>query len=98
MESIHKIIISLMVLALFLGGTVEISEGSIILGVLWILLALILIAVLSFKSTNKSDPIKYSIPFLLIGSAIVLSDIIFNLQTTSRLGTLDLMTFVFGAS
>ncbi len=98
MESIHKIIISLLVLALFLGGTIEISEGSIILGVLWILLALILIAVLSFKSTNKSDAIKASIPYLLIGSAIVLSDIAFNLQTASKLGTLDIMTFVFGAS
>ena len=93
----RNITISLIILALFLGGTIEISEGSKFIGVIYLLVALI--AITRIKIGGGSAKIKkIKLPYLLIGLGIVISDILFNLAGNSNLGTLDIMTFLFGSS
>ncbi|MCD4843594.1 MAG: archaeosortase C [Methanosarcinales archaeon] len=91
-----NIAISLLILALFLGGTVEISEGSKTLGMVYLLIALIAITRIKISGSGRIKKIKQ--PYLLIGLGIVISDILFNLADNSKLGTLDIMTFLFGSS
>ena len=92
----NNIAISLLILALFLGGTIEISEGSKPLGVIYLLVALIAITRIKIRGTGRIKKIKQ--PYLLIGLGIVISVILFNLADSSKLGTLDIMTFLFGSS
>ncbi|KAF5425624.1 Transmembrane exosortase [Candidatus Methanomarinus sp.] len=92
----RNIAISLLILALFLGGTIEISEGSKFIGMIYLLVALIAITRIKIGGSAKVKKIKQ--PYLLIGLGIVISDILFNLAGDSNLGTLDIMTFLFGSS
>lgn len=92
----RNIAISLLILALFLGGTIEISEGSKFIGMIYLLVALIAITRIKIGGSAKIKKIKQ--PYLLIGLGIVISDILFNLAGNSNLGTLDIMTFLFGSS
>ena len=92
----RNISISLLILALFLGGTIEISEGSKFIGMIYLLVALIAITRIKIGGSAKVKKIKQ--PYLLIGLGIVISDILFNLADNSKLGTLDIMTFLFGSS
>lgn len=92
----RNIAISLLILALFLGGTIEISEGSKFIGMIYLLVALIAITRIKIGGSVKVKKIKQ--PYLLIGLGIVISDILFNLADNSKLGTLDIMTFLFGSS
>ena len=93
----QDIIILLLLLALFLGGTVEISDGSKTLGII-----LLLIAVLVMSRIRVSGPANHLKDnhklIMLIGLGIVISDIIYNVASQSQLGTLDIMTFLFGLS
>ncbi|MBW6517990.1 MAG: archaeosortase C, partial [ANME-2 cluster archaeon] len=51
------------------------------------------------KLGNLDDEVKSDHKMLmLLGLGIVLSDIVFNISSQSRLGTLDIMTFLFGGS
>jgi archaeosortase C (PEF-CTERM variant) len=89
------IILFLLIFALFLGATVEISEGSIFLGILLFIIAIILI---SRIKVGKSYVIKQSKLHMFVGALIVASDIAYNILTHSELGTLDIMTFLLGIS
>jgi len=91
-----SLLILVLILALFLGGTIEISEGSKSLGVIYLLIALIAITRIKIRGSGKIRKIKQS--YLFIGLGIVISDILFNLADNSKLGTLDIMTFLFGSS
>ncbi len=91
----RNIIIFLLIFALFLGATVEISEGSIPLGILLFVLAVLLI---SRIRVGKSYVIKQSKIHMFVGALIVASDIAYNVLTHSELGTLDIMTFLLGIS
>ncbi len=88
-----NIILFLPIFALFLGATVEISEGSIFLGILLFIIAIILI---SRIKVGKSYVIKQSKLHMFVGALIVASDIAYNILTHSELGTLDTMTFLLG--
>ncbi|MDF1558461.1 MAG: archaeosortase C [ANME-2 cluster archaeon] len=95
----HKkdIVYFLLLVALFLGGTVEISEGSKTLGIILLLIALLVIS--RIRLTDPANHLKDNHKIImLIGLGIVLSDIIYNVASQSKLGTLDIMTFLFGAS
>jgi archaeosortase C (PEF-CTERM variant) len=90
-----NIIIILVVLALFTGATIEISEGSTIIGVILFIVAAILI---SRMKLGGEQGLESSRNFMLIGGAIVAADIIFNYVNNSKLGTLDSMVFFLGIS
>jgi archaeosortase C (PEF-CTERM variant) len=88
-------ILFLVILALFLGATVEINEGSILIGVLLFSLILILITRIKITSPLTTRPSKF---YMLLGFSILLTDITYNIGTNSQLGTLDIMTFILGIS
>ncbi len=91
----RNLIIFLLIFALFLGATVEISEGSILVGILLFILAIFLI---SRIKVGKSYVIERSKLRMFGGVLILLADIIYNLVMQSTLGTLDIMTFLLGIS
>jgi archaeosortase C (PEF-CTERM variant) len=90
-------LIFLLILALFLGGTVEISEGSKTIGIILLLLALLAISRIRSAGSDNNFTSGNKI-ILFIGVGIVISDIIYNFSSNSKLGTLDIMTFLFGLS
>ncbi|MBC2702246.1 MAG: archaeosortase C [ANME-2 cluster archaeon] len=90
-------LIFLLILALFLGGTVEISEGSKTIGIILLLLALLAISRIRLASSDNNFTSGNKI-IMFIGVGIVISDIIYNFSSNSKLGTLDIMTFLFGLS
>ena len=90
-----NIVAFLLIFALFLGATVEISEGSIPLGIFLFIIAIILF---SRIKVGKSYVIEQSKFHMFVGALIVASDIAYNVLTYSELGTLDIMTFLLGVS
>ncbi|SFM56999.1 archaeosortase C [Methanolobus profundi] len=90
-----NIIIILLVLALFTGATIELSEGSTIMGVVLFIIAAILISRMELSGT---EGLKSSRNLMLIGGFIVAADLIYNYVNSSELGTLDSMVFFLGAS
>ena len=95
MPDYKNIIVFLLIFALFLGATIEISEGSALLGILLFVIAILLI---SRIKVGKSYVIKRSKLYMFVGALIVAADIAYNLLTGSELGTLDIMTFLLGIS
>jgi len=95
MADFRNIILLLFIFALFLGATVEISEGSIPFGVLLLLIA---IALISRIKVGKSHIVPESRLHMLLGVLILVADIAYNILTQSELGTLDIMTFMLGIS
>lgn len=89
--------IFLLILALFLGGTVEINEGSKTIGVILLFLALLAISRIRLGGSDNNSTSDHKI-LMFIGLGIVISDIIYNVASQNQLGTLDIMTFFFGAS
>lgn len=90
-----NIALIIIVLALFIGATVELAEGSKLLGILLFIVAAILIS--RIKITGY-EGIRSSRTYLIVGIFIILADIIYNLARESSLGTVDSMTFFMGAS
>ncbi|MBP1910284.1 archaeosortase C [Methanolobus bombayensis] len=90
-----NIIIILLVLALFTGATIELSEGSTIVGVILFIVAAILISRMELRG---NEGLQSSRNFLLIGGFIVAADLIYNYVNSSELGTLDSMVFFLGVS
>jgi len=95
MPDYKNIIVFLLIFALFLGATIEISEGSALLGILLFVIAILLI---SRIKVGKSYVIKRSKLYMFVGALIVAADIAYNLLTGSELGTLDIMVFLLGIS
>ncbi|MBC2748575.1 MAG: archaeosortase C [ANME-2 cluster archaeon] len=93
----QNVLIFLLILALFLGGTVEISEGSKTIGIILLLLALLAISRIRLAGSDNNFTSGNKI-IMFIGVGIVISDIIYNFSSNSKLGTLDIMTFLFGLS
>lgn len=92
----RNILIFLAVFALFLGATVEISEGSMVIGILLFVIALFLITRIKVTTSFYIKADKYK---PIAGAGIILADIAYNLTTTNQeLGTLDVMTFLLGIS
>ncbi|WP_367343973.1 archaeosortase C [Methanomethylovorans sp.] len=90
-----NIAIILLVLALFTGATIELSEGTPLVGVILFLIAAFLITRIDI---SKGQEHRRSIALILLGSFIVLADVVFNYGSQSSIGTLDSMTFFLGLS
>jgi len=95
MTEFRNLLLFLLIFALFLGATVEISEGSIFIG---ILLFVIAVALISQIKVGRSHIITGSKVRMLGGGLILGADITYNVLTQSELGTLDIMTFLLGVS
>jgi len=90
-----NIAIILLVLALFTGATIELSEGSTVVGIVLFVLAALLITRMELTG---NEGIKSSRSYLLIGGFIVAANLIYNFVNESDIGTLDSMAFFVGAS
>ncbi len=91
----HNILIILLVMAFFTGATIQLSEGSVFIGVVMFLIALALTTKIRLGGTYITKNSKF---FIVLGAFIVLADVIYNLKAMSKLGTLDSMTFFMGVS
>lgn len=95
MNADKNVVLMLLTLALFIGATIELSEGSTSIGVVLLLAAVIMIS--RIHLTGKQN-IQRSKLYLFVGALIVFADLLYNFRTGSELGTLDSMTFFFGIS
>ena len=86
-----------MILTLFTGATIEMSEGSIYVGIVLFIAAAILITQIRLSG---STVMKGSKLYIIVGSFIVIADIGYNLinSNTTNLGTLDSMALFLGVS
>ncbi|VVB85551.1 Transmembrane exosortase (Exosortase_EpsH) [uncultured archaeon] len=91
----HNILIFLIVMAFFTGATIQLSEGSVLIGVVMFLIALLLTTKIRISDTHI---VKSSKSFFVLGLLIVLADVVYNLKAMNQLGTLDSMTFFLGMS
>lgn len=91
-----NIILILIVLALFTGATIELSEGSTIIGIILFIIAAGVIS--RIKLTGDNAAFKSSKTYLFAGIFIMAAVSVYNLATKSSIGTLDSMTFIIGAS
>jgi archaeosortase C (PEF-CTERM variant) len=91
----HNIFVVLLVMAFFTGATIQLSEGSVPLGVIMFMTALGLTTRIRLSGEYITKSSKF---FLVLGVLIVLADIAYNLKAMNQLGTLDSMTFFIGIS
>ena len=92
--NIHDRMIVFLVLALFLGATMEYGHGSKLLGILLFVIALLAMSRMTFTATRRNTSVWYAIAGILI----LIADIAYNVYYQSELGTLDTMTFLLGIS
>ena len=93
-----NLVIILLILAMFTGMAVEISEGSTAVGVLLFLGSVLLLTRINFKDLGDLSLLKTSKTHLIVGIFIVLADLFYNFKNGGELGTLDVMTVFFGLS
>jgi archaeosortase C (PEF-CTERM variant) len=93
-----NIIFILLVIAMFTGMAVEISEGSPTIGIFLFLGSVFLLTRINFKDFDDLNLLKTSKALLIVGLFIVLSDLYYNFKRGGELGTLDIMTVLFGLS
>jgi archaeosortase C (PEF-CTERM variant) len=93
-----NLILILLVLAMFTGMSVEISEGSHIIGILLFLGSVFLLTRINFKNLGDLSLLKTSKTQFIVGIFIVLADLLYNFKKGGELGTLDIMTVFFGLS
>jgi len=79
----RNIIIFLLILALFLGATVEISEGSVLIGILLFAIAVVLISKIKIGKAYVVQPSKFH---MFVGVVILACDIIYNVTIQQRFG------------
>jgi archaeosortase C (PEF-CTERM variant) len=91
-----NIVLILIVLALFTGATIELSEGSTIIGILLFIIAVGMVS--RIKLTGDHAAFKSSKTYLFAGLFTMAAVAIYNLATKSSIGTLDSMAFLIGAS
>ena len=93
-----NLILILLVLALFTGMAVEVSEGSTAVGVILFLISIFLLTRIDFNNLGDSGILKKSKTYFVVGAFIVVADLVYNFKNGGELGTLDVMTVFFGAS
>ncbi len=93
-----NLVIILLVLAMFVGITVEVSEGSTVVGAILFLISIFLLTRINFNNLGDSGILKKSKTYFVLGAFIVVADLIYNFKNGGELGTLDVMTLLFGAS
>jgi len=90
-----NIIIFLLVMAFFTGATIQLSEGSVLIGVVMFLIALALTSKIKLSGEYITKTSKF---YIVIGAFIVIADLAYNLKAMNQLGTIDSMTFFLGLS
>jgi archaeosortase C (PEF-CTERM variant) len=99
MEDENKnLVLILLVLAMFTGMAVEVSEGSTTVGILLFLASVLLLTRINFKHLGSSGLLKKSKTYFFMGIFIVSADLYYNFKHGGELGTLDIMTLFFGVS
>ena len=91
----HNILIILLVMAFFTGATIQLSEGSVPIGVVMFLISLGLTTQIKLSGVYITKTSKF---YIILGILILLADLIYNLKAMNQLGTLDSMAFFLGAS
>ncbi len=95
-DETKNIVLMFIVLALFTGGTIQLSEGSTIIGILLLLVAILVVS--RIKLTGKDCAFKNSRAFMFAGFFVMASIVIFKAITGGSIGTLVSMIFIIGAS
>lgn len=95
LEDNKNILYIFLLLALFTGATIEMSEGSVLAGVVLILLAMLVVTRLQITSSTSSQNSYF---YAIIGAAMIIADVAYNLHALNQLGTLDTMVFFLGFS
>ncbi|MEL7664294.1 MAG: archaeosortase C [Methanosarcina mazei] len=99
MENENKnLVIILLVLAMFSGAAVEISEGSNTIGIVLFLISVSLLTKINFKVLDDSFLLNKSKVYFAIGFLIISADLLYNFRNGDELRTLDLMALLFGIS
>jgi archaeosortase C (PEF-CTERM variant) len=93
-----NLVLILLVLALFTGMAIEVSEGSTVVGIVLFLASILLLTRINFKHLGNSGLLKKSKTYFIVGAFIVAADLYYNFKKGGELGTLDVMTLFFGAS
>lgn len=93
-----NIVLILLVLAMFTGMAIEISEGSTAIGLLLFLCSIFILTKIDFQHFGNSTNLKKTKTFFIIGIFIIIVDLIYNFKKGGELGTLDVMTLFFGVS
>lgn len=91
----HNILIFLLVMAFFTGATIQLSEGSIYIGVVMFLISLALTTKIRISGEYITKSSRF---YIIVGAFILIADIVYNLAALNQLGTIDSMTFFMGAS
>ncbi len=91
----YNILIFLLVMAFFTGATIQLSEGSVFIGIVMFLIALGLTTKIRLSGTYITRSSRF---FIVLGVFITLADTIYNLKAMNQLGTLDSMTLFLGLS
>lgn len=82
-------------MAFFTGATIQLSEGSVYIGIILFLISLAITTRIRLSGTYITKSSKF---FIVLGLFIVLADVVYNLKAMNQLGTLDSMTFFMGVS
>lgn len=91
----HNILIFLLVMAFFTGATIQLSEGSIYIGVVMFLLSLALTTKIQISGEYITKSSRF---YIIVGAFILIADLAYNFAAMNQLGTIDSMTFFMGAS
>lgn len=90
-----NLIIILIIIAMFTGTAIEISEGSPLIGITLFILSIVLMTRIRFEDKSNYMGSKIN---LIAGLFIVCVDLIYNYHTSFNFGTLDIMVLFFGVS
>lgn len=93
-----NMVLILLVLALFTGTAIEISEGSLTIGVILFVALIFLLARINFKDLSDIRSVKKSKKYFVIATFIVFADVYYNFKTEGNFGSLDTMTLFLGVS
>lgn len=99
MDNLNKnLILILLVLATFTGMSIEVNEGSYIIGIILFFILVLLLTRIDFKNLGDLSLLKASKIQFIVGIFIVIADLFYNFKKGGELGTLDIMTVFFGLS
>lgn len=94
----RNLVIILLVLAMFTGAAVEISEGSNTAGIVLFLISVSLLTKINFNGIDNSVLLNKSKIYFAVGVLIISADLLYNSKSGDELRTLDLMALFFGVS
>jgi archaeosortase C (PEF-CTERM variant) len=91
----QNILIILLIMAFFTGATIQLGEGSVLIGIILFLVSLGLTTRIQLSGEYITKSSKF---YVVLGILVLLADIAYNIKAMNNLGTLDSMTFFMGIS